>query len=84
MKTCFTCKFWMFDENRPYDVRRLGMGVCDATPMFFNSMEWTGAGDRVFSQGVERTTAFVQDSSDYRAYLYTRKDHGCTMHEVVD
>jgi hypothetical protein len=81
MKTCATCKYWTLETDQ-YTHRPLEYGLCDATPMYFNATEWSKDGDdRVILQKYANTTAFVQDASDYRAYLYTRPIHGCTMHE---
>jgi hypothetical protein len=50
--------------------------------MFWKSTEWAKEGDkRQWTAEAESKTAFVQDSSDYSASLYTKAEHGCTMHE---
>ena len=83
-KTCKTCKHWGHEDADDYhgfggiaDVR-----VCSAVPMFWDSTEWDVGKrreGRCFSDDVT-ATAFAQDGSDYKAYLYTLADHGCTMH----
>jgi hypothetical protein len=50
--------------------------------MYWNATEWNKEGTaRVTSEQYANTTAFVQDGSDYAAYLYTLPSHQCSMHE---
>ena len=84
MERCKTCKHWGSEDADDYH----GFGgivcvrKCSAAPMFWDSTEWAKGevpDGRCFIDGVT-ATAFVQDGSDYKAYLYTLADHGCTMH----
>lgn len=79
MSTCATCKHWN-TEHPAYEAR--GFGQCDAVPPFWDASEWSEAGGaRVLKQEYASTTAFAQDGSDYMAILWTKPEHGCTMHE---
>ena len=80
MKTCATCKHWDADSRFIYE-DSLAVRVCNATPMLFDSCKWAEDGEsRQFDPAVT-ATAFAQDGSDYTAHLYTKPEHGCTMHE---
>jgi hypothetical protein len=84
MRTCATCKHWIFDDGeRSESMKALNLGVCDAIPMFFDATTWGPDGPRVLKPEFAKMTAFTQDGSDYKAYLYTTKDHGCTLHEPM-
>jgi hypothetical protein len=81
MNTCKTCKHWNTDDRYGTGAS-LSLGRCEAAPMFWESTEWKEDGDgRCWTSEAESKTAFVQDGSDYAAYLYTKAWHGCTMHE---
>lgn len=80
MERCKTCKHWK-TSDRDNARLRLGLGRCGATPMFWDSTKWTDDGERTWTAEAENNTAFVQDGSDYLADLYTKPNHGCTMHE---
>jgi hypothetical protein len=80
MKTCATCQFWRRNKDDSY---RAGTGLCDRTISFWDATEWSEDCDkRVFKRDAENITAFAQDGSDYIAQLYTKPEHGCTMHAV--
>ena len=81
---CATCKFWR-EPNSQYDVG-VGMGLrkCWTVPMFWNATDWDEDGSRTFDAKYANTTAFVQDGSDYKADLYTKAEHGCTMHQPTE
>lgn len=83
MKTCSTCKFWNFDSNREDSSEAaLGLGACQAARMFWDCTKWDDDGNaRMFTDDAAGETAFVQDGSDYFARLYTKPEHGCTMHQ---
>jgi len=50
--------------------------------MFFESTQWNKEkGDREFRPEFSHVKAFTQDGSDYVAWLYTKPDFGCVMHE---
>jgi hypothetical protein len=80
MKTCKTCGHWRLHEKDDYGY--VGpLGVCGAVPMFWESTRWRADGDgREWKPEAADTTAFAQDGSDYSAVLYTKPEHGCTMH----
>jgi hypothetical protein len=83
MKTCKTCEHWQLCDQ--YETgHSLGLGRCEAALMLWDSTEWREDQDgRTFTEEARNTSAFVQDGSDYSAYLYTRPEHGCTMHTPV-
>lgn len=59
------------------------MGSCDAVPQYWDVTDWDEDGTgRVMKPEYTKTTAFCQDGSDYSATLYTKPEHGCTMHEA--
>lgn len=74
---CKDCAHW--DTQDSWASAKRGLGVCAAAKMFFDCTEWDKEGERRLKPGHELSTAFVQDGSDYRAYLLTKEDHGCTM-----
>lgn len=79
MKTCATCKHW---DSKDVYRSMAGLGICRAVPMFWDATEWKEDGDgRQLMPKYAKATAFAQDGSDYQAFLYTRSEHGCTMHE---
>jgi len=81
MERCKTCKHWYASEKYTPGAS-LGLGLCKAAPMFWASTKWRDDGDgRAWTAESENKTAFVQDGSGYRAWLYTKAEHGCTMHE---
>lgn len=82
MERCKTCKHWVAVDK--YDTgHSLGLGRCAETPMLWDSTQWSDDGDRrEFVKTAESTTAFVQDGSDYKAWLYTKPGHGCVMHKA--
>jgi hypothetical protein len=82
VKTCETCKFWDRSSDDYRTHHRLGLGACTAVVMFWDSTEWDENGEQVFSERAKDVMAFVQDGSDYKAYLYTRPQFGCVSHEV--
>ena len=84
MTTCATCKHW-----KPQGIFETGhaleLGSCQATPMFWESTQWSKDGTRrEFTAEHQQTTAFAQDGSDYSASLLTKPAHGCTMHAGKD
>ena len=79
---CATCKHW--SPSGQYETgHSQGMGSCGATPMFWDHTEWNDDGERIIKPDSAHITAFVQDASDYSATLYTRPEHGCTMHTAT-
>jgi hypothetical protein len=82
MKTCATCQHWEveadYENGYISGTKRIGLGICRAVPMLWNAMSNDLQG---LAPGMEKTTAFAQDGSDYQAFLYTKGEHGCTMHK---
>jgi hypothetical protein len=80
-KICETCKYWEPWKSRSFD----GMGSCRMVVMWWHASEWvcdgSEFGKRAIKPGYENQKAFVQDASDYKAQLHTRKDFGCVAHE---
>jgi hypothetical protein len=81
-KTCKTCKHWSPSEE--YEAgHSQGLGRCQAVPQLWDATEWRDDADyRVFKAEFINVTAFAKDGSDYSAHLYTRPQHGCTMHSA--
>jgi len=83
---CATCKHWK-DLGDDSSATQLGLKQCAKVAMFWDATEWNPDEDaidyceRIFIQPLT-TKAFVQDASDYRAYLFTMPDFGCNQHEV--
>lgn len=77
-----TCKHW--EPRNEYETGyRQGLGRCAAALMLWDCTEWRDDSDeRVFMKAHENAKAFVQDGSDYRAYLLTKPDFGCISHEA--
>ena len=81
MERCKTCKHWSTGEKYGTGAS-LGLGLCEAVPMFWESTKWKDDGEgRCWTSEAENKTAFAQDGSDYSASLLTMSEHGCTMHE---
>jgi len=89
---CATCKHWLPPTENDYGLEhranKMGVRRCGAAPMFEDSYELVPdeseeGGVWVIPAKLQATTAFVQDGSSYQADLFTRAEHGCTMHETV-
>ncbi|ERR1700741_1596947 len=92
MPRCATCVHWSppdDDDSYRAQFKVLGVRRCRAVPVAWDATMWSPDADdesgyvRVRGPEYDRTTAFVQDGSDYRADLYTMPEHGCTMHKAV-
>ena len=81
MNNCETCKHWERDER--LTGYRLGVRRCNAVQMFCNCTTWNKAGDIVWAEDGATSSAFLQDASEYKPFLYTKATHGCTMHEAA-
>lgn len=80
---CATCKHWELREEYEHGHSQ-GLGECRAVPMLWDMTEWRDdADERVFKAEAAQFTAFAQDGSDYKAYLLTKPEHGCTMHAPI-
>jgi hypothetical protein len=61
--------------------------LCTKIKEFWEVTKWPDNDDdddymtRVLLPGHENDLAFAQDGSDYKAYLLTAAEFGCTMHE---
>lgn len=64
---CEDCKFWRKDkENSPMGT----IGTCSAVKMYWDSIRWDEEGDKVVvKEEYKNNKFFVQDGSDYRAWL---------------
>lgn len=73
---CGNCKHWQEWYGREKVVKR-----CERIEMFWNATDWSVDGDkRIF---LDDSKAFVQDGSDYSAYLLTKEDFYCNMWEAL-
>lgn len=88
---CDNCKHWAQDE-RHERMRADGLTVriCKRAPQWWNATEWrdkgemdqdTGTTVRALKSEHAGTKMFVQDGSDYLAYLYTAADFYCAHYE---
>ena len=82
MNHCKTCKHWT--PRGEYEAgHHEGLGRCGAAPLLYDVTEWDDDGDKRVLVAEHRTTlAFVQDASDYVAYLLTRPEFGCVSHQA--
>lgn len=81
MKKCATCKFWEAPKSDRYG-EVAGVGRCSKVVQFWDASEWDKDGDgRKLRPEFSDSLAFVQDGSDFRAYLYTKPEFGCVQHD---
>jgi hypothetical protein len=81
MNSCNTCKHWQRSEEHEVGHSQ-GLGRCSAARMLWDYIEWRSDEDNmVFIEGAEKHKHFLQDGSDYMAYMLTRPDFGCVSHE---
>lgn len=81
LERCANCAYWS-QQDSGYGHQALavslGLGICTLADTFWDSTTWNGAGDKViFAPEAEHVHHFVQDGSDYNAYLITRPTYGC-------
>jgi hypothetical protein len=87
MKYCKTCLYKHTPPEQQKSWQEFGISVCTRIPMFWNATEWIrveldgGTIVRRISPKYANIKAFVQDGSDYQAYLLVADDFGCVMHE---
>lgn len=81
---CDRCRHWtsggQVDGLRQYE----NMGHCSRPLQLWSATEWVGRKDdggqsfyRVRTEAAGETRMFVQDGSDYRAFLFTAPDFFC-------
>ena len=76
---CADCKYWREYGEKPKNIE---LGKCDKVKMFWDRTIWSEDGeDRIMVDPTEK--AFVQDGSDYMAYLLTAHDFGCVQFEPI-
>ena len=81
-KKCETCKFW--DNPKQCREAEFVTGECRRVKMYWDATEWNLDGDgRRLSADAATDLAFVQDASDYSAYLITLPQFGCVQHEEM-
>jgi hypothetical protein len=77
-KICRTCRHWSPPENEG-DIAAVGLATCQNARQYWDASKWDyDAQDkyiRVMKDKEHRV--FVQDGSDYHAYLITREDFFC-------
>ena len=77
---CKNCKYWK--ETNSYPIEGEKLGKCKKVQMFWNCTEWVEKGDdcvRELNKKHKDDKAFVQDGSDYIAYLITKEEFGCNQ-----
>ena len=80
---CKNCKQWELKKDN------LNMGYCHKVKMFWDATEWNLEEEDELGELIKRDLksefknekAFVQDGSDYKAYLITTHDFGCVQFE---
>lgn len=90
---CDECKHWSRGDEYGERKRADGLVVrrCLRAPEWWEATEWTERDDpnepwqtlRTLKPEHAGTKMFVQDGSDYVAYLYTAADFFCAHHEPV-
>jgi hypothetical protein len=77
---CRNCKHWNKEEGMTRE-----LGLCKRVHPFWDRSEWRDMPDgdycRVLSENAKDDMMFVQDGSDYVAYLYTKPEFFCAHHE---
>ena len=77
---CKNCKYWKKTNSYPSII----LGNCKKVKMFWQCSEWVDKGDdivRELNGKHKEDKAFVQDASDYAAYLITKEEFGCNQYE---
>jgi hypothetical protein len=78
---CDQCRHWDAEEGKRKFAK--GVGLCTKAKPFWDVSEWNDDGDdmeswgRVLKPEFADQLMFVQDGSDYKAYLVTRPDFFC-------
>ncbi len=82
---CKDCKHWVRADKYESGYYQ-GLGRCAAALMFWDCTEWKKVGEcaRVLKSEYENNKAFVQDGSDYYAFLLTKPDFGCVQYKGAD
>lgn len=84
---CKNCKYW--EETDVYPIKNMKIGKCKRVKMFWASTEWTEEERedyvviRKLLKDRENDKAFVQDGSDYVAYLLTLEEFGCNQFSAL-
>lgn len=84
MANCKDCKFWV-QTHANQDIFQPPIGECQNVAQLWDSWEWVLSdgpapycgSSRRLKEEYKDTLSFVQDSSDYKAKLYTRAEFGC-------
>lgn len=85
MEACKNCKYWGVSEY--YPVKNAEIGKCNRVKLFWDATKWGCSDDpddwdsRVLRDENKNDKAFVQDGSDYQAFLLTLGDFGCNQFE---
>ncbi|MFA6066928.1 MAG: hypothetical protein WC707_07130 [Candidatus Babeliaceae bacterium] len=83
-KLCKTCKYWLKEDMYPFSGNVPELGECRAVMQLWDATEWNDDGEsRKIKDECIGKLAFVQDASDYRAYLKTMPDFGCVQYENI-
>jgi len=77
---CELCMYWNAEIDE-YDLRaNLGLGKCKKVALLWDATDWAEDGLSLeFTKEGNNLQAFVQDGSDYIAYLYTRPEFYCAQ-----
>ena len=75
---CADCKHW----DGPNENRGFGLGECNKAQMYWNASRWDGEDEYVKRIEIDPSNLmYVQDGSDYAAYLLTNPDFFCAHFE---
>lgn len=80
---CDNCKFWSKEDGKK--ATNVETGLCNRPPMWWDATTWVEdaewpAPDRALLPEHAGVRMFVQDGSDFVAYLYTTADFFCADH----
>ena len=75
---CADCKHW----TGPMDYRRHGLGECEKALTYWSATKWDDSDDFIDRVEIDSSNLmYVQDGSDYAAYLLTKADFFCANFE---
>lgn len=85
---CKDYKFWKESDKNDYS-KLIAVGYCKKAKMFWESTEWHYNDEalevtRELKPEFKENGVFVQDGSDYLAYMITQPNFGCVKFETKD
>ncbi len=85
---CKTCEYFNSEEDKHLYLSD-HLGSCERAKHFWNATEWKTLDNDGYPQFVlkeenKNDLAFVQDGSDYKAWLITNENFYCPMHSSLE